>query len=81
MSGVYFTKDELEDLTVQNLRNVLNYLGVAFEPKTTKPKLILLLLEKQVELQPQFGDPSSEPPKYSVRIQRIMDAKAKGEMK
>jgi len=80
MSGVYFTKDELEALTVQNLRNILTYLEVPFEPKNTKPKLIQLILEKQVELQPQFGEISPEPPKYSVRVQRIMDAKAKGEL-
>jgi hypothetical protein len=81
-NGVYFTEEELSKLTVDNLLNVLDYLGVEVGKSTSKAKLILLVLEHQKKVQPYLsGDLAPENPKYSVRVQRIMDAKARGEFK
>lgn len=80
MSGVYFTKDELLEIDVEHLRNILDYLGVTYEKKNTKSKLIQMIMDAQVEAQPFFNDAPTETPKYSVRIKRIMDAKEKGQL-
>jgi hypothetical protein len=70
--------DRIKD--IRKLCNILDYLGVPYESKNSRERLILLIMEKQVEMQPYLGDPVPETPKYSVRVRRIMEAKAKGEM-
>lgn len=79
-TGLYFSRDELLEIPKQKLQNIADYLGITISRQETKSTLIEKIMEKQKELIPDlFGPPGSEEKKYSVRIQRIMDAKARGE--
>lgn len=71
---VYFTQEELEELDIEKLRNVASYLEIVYERKTSKAKLVLLISEFQKTMQEPFGSQSQEPPRYSVRVKRIMDS-------
>ena len=79
--GVFFTREELEQIDkISKLHNILDFLDVVYDKRNSRAKLIQLILIKQVEMQPYLGDPVPEPPRYSVRIRRIMEAKARGEL-
>jgi len=62
-----------------------NYLGVEATEKTPKGKIIdkiMAELDRRGQTYRSYGISSEaipEVPKYSVRVQRILDAKAKGE--
>lgn len=73
MNTLLFSEEELQEVDIPHLRNVLDYLGIPYEKKNTKDKLIQLILIYQRE-HTEEGLSSNEPPRYSVRIQRIMDS-------
>lgn len=78
MNGVLFQKSELEELRLDHLQNVAKYLEIEFTSKTSKAKLIQLILAHQEKASPSAS--VSETPRYSVRVQRIMEMKSKGQL-
>ena len=78
MDGIYFTDEELKDLDLVGLRNVASYLKIEFDRRASRSKLIALIQKYQRNLQPNLVSASdSTIPRYSVRVQRIIDSMAK----
>ena len=81
-----FNRDELEKMMPAGLLRLASYLGIEATEKTPKGKIIdriMAELNRRSQAYRNYGiDSAPEPtaPKYSVRVQRIMDAKAKGEL-
>ena len=80
-----FNRDELEKMMPAGLFRLASYLGIEASEKTPKGKIIdkiMAELDRRGRDYRNYGISSEaipEVPKYSVRVQRIMDAKAKGE--
>jgi len=81
-----FNREELEKMMPAGLMRLASYLGVEATDKTLKGKIIdkiMAELDRRSQAYRNYGISSEvipDVPKYSVRVQRIMDAKAKGEL-
>ena len=83
-----FDRGELERMQITGLKRLAEYLGIGMTDKTEKGEVIdkiLAELDKRSRRYRDYGNDynSSLPdvPRFSVRVQRIMDAKReKGEL-
>ena len=83
-----FERVELEKMQLKGLLRLADYLGIRYNQSTEKSKIIdsiMAELNKRGNVYRDFGIDSIQPvpdvPRYSVRVQRILDQKAKGELK
>lgn len=80
-AGELFTIDELQQLSIMQLRRVCSYLGVSYTDKEKPAKLIDKIIEFQ---KPQIpveysGNPDWNPnTPRSARVQRIYEARIAG---
>ena len=81
-----FNREELEKMLPAGLLRLASYLGIEATEKTPKGKIIdkiMAELNRRSQAYRNYGISSEaipDVPKYSVRVQRILDAKAKGEL-
>lgn len=78
----YFSAEELKKIDMEHLQDVADYLDIQYPSNITKSKLIRMILGVQYASNDVSSSGSNELPipKYSVRVQRIIDLKEKGEL-
>ncbi len=83
-----FNRSELDKMMISGLLRLASYLRIESTEETPKDEIIDKIMEELDKRSQMYRDYAggdgiaiTPPVRYSVRVQRIMDAKAKGELK
>ena len=72
--GDIFTSDQMQEMTIDELKDVLDYLNIGYRSGSSKSKLISLLNEYQEQQRRLYTDPAMlVPVVMSERVKRITE--------